>query len=222
MRRTIILFDLNGTLFDSIPGLIDDAVAVLRKEYGVAEATSRPVVHEIVGRPPDELFAGFAALTGGGADEGRRVMSLIAARFEQRRPILFPEVPEVLADLERLGYTLVLSATMNREVMDRRLREAGIRDHFRLLMGAHPTRAVLKGAEHFSIAATELGLSLRELVRRAVRVGDSPYDMLLAREAGIVAIGRASSEDAAALRAAGADHVIADLWELAPLLAGLD
>ena len=222
MRRSIIIFDLNGTLFDSVPGLIDDAVGVLRDEYGVAEAVSRPAVHDIVGRPPEGLFAGFAELTGRGVDEGRRVMSLIAARFEERPPVLFPEVPEVLADLDRLGYTLVISATMDREVMDRHLREAGIRDRFRLLMGAQPTRAVLKGPEHFAIAARELGLSLEELVRRAVRVGDSPYDMQLAREAGIVAIGRRTNDNDGALRAAGADYVIGDLRELESLLARLD
>jgi hypothetical protein len=41
---SIVVFDLNGTLIDSMPGLVDDAVNVLRDDYGVAEDVSRPVL----------------------------------------------------------------------------------------------------------------------------------------------------------------------------------
>lgn len=222
MRRDIVIFDFNGTLVDSVPGLIADAVAVLRDEFGVPEERSRQTVRESIGLPPEEMFARLGELTGGDAAAGRRAMSLIAQRFQDRPAPLFPEVPAALAELRRLGCTLVLSATMEEEVLDRRLRQAAIREHFALVLGSQPTRAVLKGAAHFQAAAEGLGITLAELKRRAVSVGDSPHDMALARGAGIPAVGRLGSEGAEALRAAGADYFIQGLEELPALLAELE
>jgi phosphoglycolate phosphatase-like HAD superfamily hydrolase len=56
----------------------------------------------------------------------------------------------------------------------------------------------------------------------AVFVGDLPSDMQLAREAGVLAIGRWSGATADSLIAEGAHHVIRDLTELEPLLNRLN
>ncbi|HLF70865.1 MAG TPA: HAD family hydrolase [Dehalococcoidia bacterium] len=229
MARTIVIFDLNGTLIDSMPGLIDDVVGVLRDEYGVDESISRPIMAGMASRPMQELAPTIAELTGRGAGEGPRVFQLVNDRFVLRPAVAFPETREVLDRLKRRGYTLVLSATMRPDAIELRLLEADIIDYFPLRLGADPAAGLLKGADHFAIAARELGMTLEAFCRAAVSVGDGVSDMQLAREAGIVAIGRLTAPSAgsggadngAGLRDAGADYVIGDLRELEAILTGL-
>jgi phosphoglycolate phosphatase-like HAD superfamily hydrolase len=51
-------------------------------------------------------------------------------------------------------------------------------------------------------------------------IGDGAYDMQVAREARIHAIGRLTGDNAAQLREAGANVLIKDLTDLLPLLDG--
>ena len=69
--------------------------------------------------------------------------------------------------------------------------------------------------------AEALSVIPKDLQARGVFIGDGVYDMEVARQAGMTAIGRLTSDNAGVLFAAGAHQVIAGLRELPPLLDSL-
>ncbi len=78
-----------------------------------------------------------------------------------------------------------------------------------------------KGPGHFDLIMKTLDLSEDELRARGVFVGDAVYDMQVARNAGVLAVGRLTGENGEALRQAGAQHLIRDLGEMDALLSSL-
>ena len=72
------------------------------------------------------------------------------------------------------------------------------------------------------MVAERLGILLEDLTTTGVLVGDLPGDMHLARDAGLLAIGRLTGANSDSLVAAGAEYVIANLTELEPLLDSID
>jgi phosphoglycolate phosphatase-like HAD superfamily hydrolase len=66
--------------------------------------------------------------------------------------------------------------------------------------------------------AEALSLPAGDLQARGVVIGDGVYDMQIAQEAGMTAIGRLTGDNADELIEAGADHVIRELGELQPLM----
>jgi phosphoglycolate phosphatase-like HAD superfamily hydrolase len=106
--------------------------------------------------------------------------------------------------------------------VQRKLRLTGIDGFFEVALGTDDgVPGMRKGPGHLEIVETALALGDGELRARGVFVGDAVYDMQVAREAGIRAVGRVSDGNAEALRSAGAQHLIQDLREIEALLAML-
>jgi phosphoglycolate phosphatase-like HAD superfamily hydrolase len=102
----------------------------------------------------------------------------------------------------------------------RNARLTGIDRLFRLLLGTDAgVPDMAKGPGHFRLIREALGLHENDLRQRSVFVGDGVYDMEVARAACILAVGRLSGGNSAALREAGADYLITSLAELQPILA---
>jgi phosphoglycolate phosphatase-like HAD superfamily hydrolase len=131
--------------------------------------------------------------------------------------VLFPEVGEVLARLAA-AYRLVITTQGNQAMVEHKLHGLGVAPHFDLVLGVDPRRPQLgKGPEHFRLACEALRLSPEDL-HASVLTGDGAFDMRVAREAGMTAVGRLTNNNAGALMAAGAHHVVRDLTELESLL----
>ena len=106
--------------------------------------------------------------------------------------------------------------------LSERLQAAGVLRFFRLVLGTDLANGTTKGPEHVRLAAAELGLEVSDLGSVSVLVGDQEGDMRLAKESGMLAIGRASETTSARLTAAGADYLIADLTELEETLRAIE
>lgn len=218
--KSLVIFDLDGTLIDSMTPYTRLFCDMLQEECDVPQAISLPVYTRLLGKGPKAQFDAVLrqldtwdeALV---EDMTRRYWR----RAESDHPALFPETVGVLETLERHGFTLVVSSGGIQSSVDRKLRQSGIDRFFRLAFGSDENVPELaKGAGHFAMIARALGLDATELQAGAVFVGDGVYDMQVAREAGIEGIGRLTGENAEALLAAGAAHVIGDLRGLSPLL----
>jgi len=113
-----ILFDLDGTLVDSLADIIASF------QHGFTrlglEAPGEPEVRALVGKPLDEMYACFAP---------DRAVELCAAYREHyarnfaNRSRPYPGVPALLATLRERGYSLAI-ATTKRTDMARRFIEA--------------------------------------------------------------------------------------------------
>ena len=221
-RRDLVFLDFDGTLVDSMEQYTSIFSQILAADFGVPVELSRRKYEASQGMAPEAQLAAVLRLAGVEAEvvpEITRRFWLQAAAF---MPPAYPEVPEVLRSLCSSGWRLILTTQTRQDLLQARLAHAGIGSFFDLALGVDPEDPErTKGPGHFRAAQESLGVSEDEFRARSVMVGDGAYDMAIAREAGIIAVGRLAGDNAEALRRAGAQHLIADLTELPPLLEAL-
>jgi len=182
-------FDLDMTLVDTAAGIVDTQHAVLCAR-GVA--LDRTVLVAEVGVPVETLFARWLP-----ACDVDDAVAAYRARYAEEGPdrvFAMPGAADALADLRRRGVVSAKPA----EIIHLVLEQVGL------------TVDVVVGglfAEGKAAGLREHGVQ--------VYVGDHPGDVSGAREAKARALAvTTGSFDAAQLRAAGADAVLADLTEL--------
>ena len=177
-----ILFDLDGTLTDSEPGIVNSARYALER-FGL---TAEPaVLRSFIGPPLYDSFHGAMGLSDADA---RRAVDFYREYFRDRgifENAPYPGIPAMLEDLHRAGLRLVI-ATSKPEVFARQ-----IADHF----GLSPFLTAVCGADLEGLRSEKpdvIRYALRETrtsPATAVMIGDRRYDILGAHAAGLPAIG---------------------------------
>jgi phosphoglycolate phosphatase-like HAD superfamily hydrolase len=214
MTRQTVIFDLDGTLADTMPDLVAGLAAILDGQLQAGGRSAREVTLDLMQLPPRQMMERFIELTDWPASRIQLEFSRITTRLPAR---LFPEVSGVLVALKQAGYTIMISSNNPESTLPERLVQVGIAQHCDFMLGTILEQGITKN-DHPRVAAERLGISPEELAATGAYVGDMPTDMQLAREAGLLAIGRLTGSNADALIGAGAHHVITDLTQLKPLL----
>lgn len=205
-----LVFDLDGTLLDTLPDLVVLTNAALNEQGFPSRTTDE--IHSFVGN-------GARALMYQAVPEDATVQQAEAAmsRWMELYPIIgnkltkpYPHMEETLAELAQRGVRLgVLSNKFDQGVHD-------------VIDAYLPNLFSVKHGECVDIPRkpdpTGLLRSIDELgstPSRTAYVGDSPVDVAVSRNAGTFAIGVAwGYHHADALRAAGADIIIEDARDL--------
>jgi phosphoglycolate phosphatase len=210
----LVIFDCDGTLVDSQHMIVAAMTDAFRAEGLVAPARDR-----IVGVVGLSLGHAIARLVPDGADPIgiERLAGAYKEAFRTRRlgpdheEPLYDGVREALARLAARGDTLLAIATgKSHRGVAAVLEREGIAGHFVSIQTAdtHPSKP------HPSMilaAMSETGIE----PAHAVMIGDTTFDIEMARAAGIAAIGVGWGYHAPEqLREAGAHHVSADCAEL--------
>lgn len=182
MADFLLVFDLDGTLVDSLPDLTETLNAVLA-EHGypsLAPAEVAPMVGDGV---PMLVERGFAA-RGGSADEAVAALPRYVAQYEARATRLtrpYPGVPDTLQALRRCGYRC---AVCTNKLQHATLAVLAGLDLAGLFDG-------VAGGDRFSVRKPDpghlLGL-IRELggaPERAAMIGDSENDAAVAHAAAV-------------------------------------
>jgi phosphoglycolate phosphatase len=203
-RHDAILFDLDGTLTDSAPGI----VACMRyalDEMGIPHPDDA-TLRTFLGPPLAETFGHHFHLSGADID---RAIAIYRVRYHDVglfENSVYADVPEVLAHLDATDAVLAIATSKPTYSATRILERFGLAGHFAFIGGAE-----LDGTRHAKadvIAHTLLHLQLAgTLPDRAaiVMVGDREHDVLGARAHDIDCIGVLwGYGDADELTAAGA------------------
>ncbi|HTE52510.1 MAG TPA: HAD family hydrolase [Kofleriaceae bacterium] len=177
-----VLFDLDGTLVDTMPAFADLAAEVMAARHGVDRILARARYLETSGLPfVDQLeiiCPGHAANRAASDEFERRKLAVCDAMPMDARTVAGLEA------LRALGLRLIVSSNTGQAVVDEFARREAFR--FDLVLGFDPARGLRKGRPHVDHALAVLGIARDQLVL----VGDSLKDGDLADESGVAFIGR--------------------------------
>ena len=209
----LAVFDCDGTLVDSQHIIVESMQRAFR-EHGLSEP-SAVAVRRLVGlHVPDAVSkllpdASATVVTAVGqsfVSSGRAVRDA-----QEHEEMLFPGVREVLLHLAEAGFLLAVATGKSRRGLERTLRDHGLEEHFVNLKTADDG----PGKPHPAIlldAIAETGASPES----TVMIGDTVYDITMARSAGAYAVGVGwGYHDPHELDAAGA-HAIVDRFHDLP------
>ena len=180
-----LLFDLDGTLVDSLPDLADAANAVLA-ELG-KPPLSRAALARMVGDGATRLVERALGASGLGSDLLTPSVARFLALYEARPAALsrpYPGVPEVLATLVAQGWHCAVCTNKPSTATGLLLRQLGLGGFFRCVI-AGDSLPVKKPDPAPLIAALEALGAPRE---NAAAVGDHANDLRAAAGAGIPAV----------------------------------
>jgi HAD superfamily hydrolase (TIGR01509 family) len=207
-----ILFDLDGTLVDTVAARID-AWAATFAEVGIP--STRDQLRPMIGMGGRELAKEVANAAGRMLDDGvaeeidRRSGVLFDERNRAPRPL--PGARELLRTLDDRGMTWAIATSSRRAQVTASIVALGLANGAHIVDGSH--------VEHAKPAPDLLLRAARELGIEPVScwyVGDSTWDMRAAVAAGMEPIGvlAGAAVDRDALRAAGASVVVPTLADL--------
>ena len=180
-----VLFDLDGTLSDSAPGITRCVQYALEKEFGIIRKPEELI--EFVGPPLKEQFMHY---TGCNDEMGERAV----ARYRERyRPVgifensLYPGIPELLLQLKNEGFRIALSSSKPEEFCHQILETFEIAQYFDVVCGSDMEGRHTDKAEIVEEVLHRLGMENRR--EEVVLVGDRKYDIIGARQRGVGTIG---------------------------------
>ena len=207
-----ILFDLDGTLVDTVPARIDAWLAAL-EEFGIP--SSRSALEPMIGMDGRQLARELAAAAGRSLtdEEAEAIDRRSGELFDElnRDPRPLPGARELLRDLDERGLTWAIATSSRRDQVTASIAALGLAEEPGIVDGSRVERAK-PAPDLLLLGARELGAD----PDACWYVGDSTWDMRAARAAGMVAIGvlAGAAVDEAALRDAGAASVVPNLGDL--------
>ena len=211
--RDIFLFDLDGTLTDSGPGIMNSVRHALR-HFGIEEE-DRARLQRFVGPPLKESFMkfyGFSETQGEEAVEAYREYYREKGIWENK---LYPGIKESLEKLREEGCILGI-ASSKPEILVRQIAEAfGIAPYLTVTAGATLDGSRVKKGHVIREALKRLEAA----ADRVLMIGDRREDVLGARELGIPCVGAAYGygEDGE-LEEAGALFILQEASQVGELL----
>ena len=217
MERDIklVIFDFDGTLADTKENIIL-TFQMTMKELGV-EIKSRQECAATIGLTLEDAFK--VLYPGMAAEKYILLRDTYRRIFKENRKILvpglFPEVMATLEELRRRGYLMSIASSRQSPSLHSFLEDMKIAHLFEYAVGGdnveHPKPApdaVLQILRHYNLSAEE-----------AFVVGDMPFDINMATNAGVKSCGVTwGNADAAQLKESGANYVIDKMSQLLEIL----
>ncbi|MGX5657369.1 HAD hydrolase-like protein [Geodermatophilus nigrescens] len=215
-RPSLVLFDLDGTLVDSTPG-IWDSVRVAAAGLGLPPPTPAQL-RAMVGPP---LQDGFATVFGLRGADVHRAVTAYRAHYSAGALLdvaVYDGVPGLLRDLRAGGAVLAVATSKPQPFAVRVLSHVGLLRAFASVHGA-----TLDGAVRHKDQVVAAALAAHPAARPVALVGDREHDVLGAAAHGLPCVGAGWGPGGPAeLTAAGAAAVAALPGDVPAALAALD
>lgn len=211
---TPILFDLDGTLVDTVPFILE-AVRHAFRDYGTCPTDAEWIAG--IGTPLRAQLASFARRPEDVEVLFERYRAFWLARHDERTRA-FDGAVEVVAGLSAAGHPIGVVTAKIEQGAYRTLRHTGLLQYVQAVVGADSCANAKPHPEPVLLALARLGVPASP----ALLVGDSPHDVAAAKAAGAraaAALWGACSRPV--LAAAGADFFLEHVRELPALVASL-
>lgn len=180
----LAIFDFDGTLVDSAPGIIDVMRDVVR-EYGLPEVILEEW-RQLVGVP---LERQMEVIFPDRDDSYRKeVTERYRALYDQQaieRCPLFPGLRSTLERLKNSGVRLSIVTSKRKHLVDKVIDHHGLGYYFSLILGAQEVANHKPHPEAVYLTLAHLAMTSDD----AIVIGDSIYDLDMARNAGVASIG---------------------------------
>lgn len=215
-RPLALLFDLDGTLVDSIELILSSFRHTFRTHFGTVPPDSKWIAG--LGTP---LFTQLREFTQDDALASEMIATYRAYQMEHHDSLMraYAGVPEAMAELRAAGHPTALVTSKMGDLAHRALRFTGIDGTIDLVIGMEDSTRHKPDPEPVRIALEKLGREPSE----AVFLGDSPHDILAGNAAGVVTVAAQWGPFThAELDAARPAHQVATMRDFPPLVSMLE
>jgi phosphoglycolate phosphatase len=184
-----VIFDLDGTLTDSRPGILRTTHYALERLHkasgGKTPAPEGADLTRMIGPPLRETFKELV-----GAAHVEQLIGYYRERYQKIGLLensVYDGVPQALSQLQRASHKLFVATSKNEKDARRILEHFGLRRYFGEVYGAHDDggRAVKSELLTFLLGRERINAKKS----RVAMIGDRKYDALGALSVGISALG---------------------------------
>ena len=177
-KYDLVIFDLDGTLADTSPGILN-SIRYVQAKMGLPEITLA-AMYSHVGPPMEESYHRNFALEGEALARAVALHKEYAMRQGYREICLYPGIVQTLQKLRACGLKTAVATLKAQSTAEKIFREYGLFGLFDFIAGTDSAAPKSK-AQLISDCLAALHCEKE----RAVLVGDSAYDAVGAREAGV-------------------------------------
>lgn len=209
-----VLFDLDGTLTDSSPGIfncVKHALTLLGLE--IPDDTE---LNKFLGPPLIHSFKEFCGLD---EDTAKEAVRLYRQRYETvltEENALYDGIEDMLKQLSEAGVTAAVATSKPEKYAVQILEGFGIKGYFKAICGADPNDNKAEKAYLIEKALKQCGVTDLDT---AVMVGDRFYDIEGAKTSGIASIGTLYGYGSRPeLEKAGADYLVSKPSEIVKII----
>lgn len=182
--KKYLLFDLDGTVTDSMTGIIN-SVAYALEHMGIAEIDKSQLV-KFVGPPLRDSFMEYYGFSQDQAEEGVRWYREYYSEKGIFENEVYDGMEHLLAACRKAGKQMILATSKPQNYAVRILDYFGLRQYFTDVQGSSMDKSKVTKADviHCALAENHI-IDLDE----AVMIGDRKHDVLGARECGLKCVG---------------------------------
>ncbi|MCH5192374.1 MAG: HAD hydrolase-like protein [Oscillospiraceae bacterium] len=213
-RYNTILFDLDGTLTDSSPGILNSVKYALT-EMG-REIPDEKTLGEFLGPPLTDSFTRFCGMTDEEAREAAGLYRKVYMDKSITENSLYEGIVQTLERLKNAGKVLAVATTKPIFLAERIVTHYGIRDFFIDVCGSAPDGS---GGDKAGVIRSALKVCGEPDLSQALMIGDRFYDIEGAKTVGIDSVGVLYGYGSRSeLENAGATYIVSAAAEIAEFI----
>lgn len=214
MEYKYVLFDLDGTLTDSAPGITNSVIYALKK-YGI-EVDDRKSLYKFVGPP---LADSFERYYGFSKEKIKKTIEYYHEYYREKgmfENLVYEGLENLLKTLKDNDMTLIVATSKPQVLAQKILEHFNIAKYFTCIAGSNLDGTRSKKGEVITYALESCGITdLSEVIM----IGDRKYDIIGAKQAGVTSIGVLYGYgDRNELEKAGADFIADTVEDIEKLL----
>ena len=215
-----LLFDLDGTISDSGPGITKSVQYGLEK-IGIIESDLEKL-KAFIGPPLRDSFKNFYNLSDEKTEEAVKYYRERYAPIGIFENNLYEGIPELLKKLHEDGFVLCLASSKPKVFVERILKHFDIFDYFNVVMGSNLDGSLENKEDIIAECLKEFSNAEGFKLSDCLMIGDRKFDIEAAHKCGIkcagVSYGFGSLEE---LKEYKADYICESVDELGKLIANV-